>query len=281
MPLASQYRAEDRIFALFVGRSGSGKSVAAASFERPLTDLDFDFRFGGIKSAIDQGIISGDSISYEQFSPRNGWNPVNKWLEQQDVYRMTGQLDLKTIIIDSITSLTRLFVVSSHSEQRGKMIGNLRVSGPGDFNFEASATHQVFDYLRSFKCNIIATAHIIDKYGKLDPSKEYGETGIIGEKLSIRDNLGENIQTYFDNVFRFSRDVVAGKVKYYVEFATDLAKNAYGIPPGRHDITGKNFCDYLKSIIKNPALMTVDVKPTATPIKSTSAAVVLPPPKRV
>lgn len=280
MPNAMQYKTEDRIFALFVGRSGSGKSVAAASFDRPLVDLDMDFRFAGIKAAIDQGIISGDEVSYEQFAPRSGWTPIEKYLMNLDFLRVQGAFPLKTIIIDSVTSLTRLLVVTSHAEQRGKSIGSLRVSGPGDYAFEASATHQVFDYLRSFKCNIIATAHIIDKYGKIDPSKEYSESGVVGEKLSIRENLGENIQTYFDNVFRFSRDVVSGQVKYYVEFATDLAKNAYAIPPGKFDITGKNFSVFFKELIKNPSALKPE-RNVAAPTQPPTPISVLPPPKRI
>lgn len=249
MPMASQYRPEERIFALFCGRSGDGKSVAAASFARPLIDLDFDFRFGGIKAAMDQGIISSEDVEYEQYSPILGWAPVDKWLTQQKSFLLQGQFKYKTIICDSITSLARLLVVTSHVEQKGRTIGALRISGPGDFNFEQSGTHQVFDHLRSFRCNVIATAHVIDKYGKLDPSKEYSESGIVGEKLSIRDNLGENLQTYFDNVFRFSREVISNQVHYYVEFASSLAKNTYGIPPGRYDITNKNFHDFLQGLI--------------------------------
>ncbi|MEK6878919.1 MAG: hypothetical protein AABY22_04890, partial [Nanoarchaeota archaeon] len=50
------------IFALFIGRSKSGKSAAAASFPKPFKELDFDLRANGIKNAIQQGWLSGDDI---------------------------------------------------------------------------------------------------------------------------------------------------------------------------------------------------------------------------
>ncbi len=259
MPEAERYIGDQRIFAMHVGRSGDGKSVAAASYldapgDGTVIDLDFDYRFGGIKSAIDQKIIEGKGIEFEQFNPRKGWDPVDKWLTQAEIYQTdymrTGKFRYKAVICDSLTSLTRLLVVGSHALQGGRKLGQLRISGPGDFNFEANGTHQFFDFLRTFPCHVICSAHLIDKYGKLKPNEEYSEKGVVGEKLSVRDNLGENVLTYFDNVFRFSREVKGNKTFYYVEFATDLAKNSFGIPPGLHDITGKRFYPYLQELIK-------------------------------
>lgn len=247
---ASDYKPDQRIFAMFVARSGDGKSTAAASFPGPVMDLDFDNRFAGIAGAIEQKIYPADGIEYTPFNPRGGWDPVDKMLQQWEMWRISGQFPYKTVIIDSLTSFTRLLVVASHKAQQGKMIGNLRVSGPGDFNFEAAGTHQFFDYLRTFPCNVICSAHIVDKYGKLNKNDQYSETGIIGEKLSIRDNLGENVQTYFDDVYRFERRVYGGKTQFSVNFSTDLAKNKWGIPPGDHDITGKNFYQFLQEKIK-------------------------------
>ena len=249
---AANYKLNQRVFAMFVGRSGDGKSTAAASFPKKLINLDFDLRFGGIAAAIQQKIILGEGIEYTSFNPRGGVDDINNLLMQWEILHKSGNFPYKTVIVDSLTSLTRTMVLASHKLQQGKMIGNLRVSGPGDFNFEASGTHQFFDYLRIFPANVICSAHTVDKYGKLDKSKDYSETGVVGEKLSIRDNLGENVQTYFDNVWKFSRELVNGKIKYYVEFATDLAKNSYGIPPGRYDITGKSFYEFFIELITRP-----------------------------
>jgi len=259
MPSALDYKPDLRIFALFVGRSGDGKTVAADGFPGKVLDLDFDFRFRGVANAGRLGLLELKNIDYEQFNPRGGWDPVDQRLTALDMLRLSGGMfPYKTITVNSITSLTRLFVNASHKLQGGRKLGSLRISGPADFNFEATATHQVFDFLRSWPCNIIATAHIIDKYGK--PEKEFDKDGnwinqyeqnvVVGEKLSVRDNLGENIMSYFDDIYRFSRDEEKGEIRYFVEFAaSDLARNSYGIKPGKHDITGKNFYQYFSELV--------------------------------
>jgi hypothetical protein len=140
------------------------------------------------------------------------------------------------------------------------MIGGLRISGPGDFNFEVSGMKQLVDIMHGFPCNFILSAHILDKYGKPRPrpgmsqseidALVYAPNEIVGEKLNLRDQVGETLLSCFSNVFRFSRESVGGKLKFYVEFASEICGNAFGIPPGVHDITGKNFYNYLQDLIK-------------------------------
>lgn len=258
MPAGTDYKPDLRVFALFVGRSGDGKSVAADGFPGKILDLDFDYRFRGVANGGRLGLLDLKQIDYEQFNPRGGWDAVDKRLVAIDHARLAGQFNYKTVTINSLTSLARLFVNASHNLQGGRKLGSLRISGPADFNFEATAMHQVFDFLRIWPCNIIATAHVIDRYGK--PPKEFDKDGnwinqyegnvVVGEKLSLRDNLGENVMSYFDDIYRFSREDTGSELKYYVQFAGDIARNSYGIPPGKHDITGKNFYQYLTNLVE-------------------------------
>lgn len=242
-----------RIFALFVGRSGSGKSGAAASFPKPFHELDFDYRADGILGAINEGWLNGEGIEYTEFNPRGGFEPVEKLLSQWDMMRIAGSFNLRTIGIGSLGSMTRLLTSTSIRFQNpnATKVGGLKIESPQDYKFETNGTHQVFDFIRAFPCNIICTAHITDKWGKKTITKEnqYLPADVIGEKLSIRDNLGENVQSYFSNVFRFSREEIKGNMRYFVEFSTDLAKNTFGIPPGRFDITGKEFHPFLQDLI--------------------------------
>jgi hypothetical protein len=256
MPAAKNYKSEERIFALCIGRSGDGKSVAESQFPRPLLTFDFDYRFGGVAAAAKVKMENGkslldlDGIEYRQYAPKRGFKPVDTDLEVIDTLFRNGQKPYATIVIDSLTALTRLMVVTSHTLQDGRFVGSLRISGPADFNFEQAGTHQCFDFLKSFPCNILCSAHIVDRYGRVKTKDDpFPMSSVIGEKLSIRDNLGENVLAYFDNVFKFSRDYDGSKVRFYVEFSTDLAKNIFGIPPGKHDITGKNFYAYLQELI--------------------------------
>ncbi len=260
---ASSFKPDQRFFGLFVGRSGDGKSAAEDSFPKKLLEIDFDLRFGGISAALKQGWLHGEAeIEYQQFSPIGGWLPVEKLCTQLDAYRLAGNFPYKTLGVGSLTSLARLLLNFSHGFQKGKFIGpenkksdsnegQIRMSGPGDFNLEATGVHQFFDHLRTYPCNVIVTAHIVDKWGRIKTDENpFPPSEIIGEKLSIRDNLGENVQSYFDNVFRFSRELIGVNMKYFVEFSTDLAKNSYGITPGKHDITNKEFYPFLQELIE-------------------------------
>jgi len=256
MPSLDSYlakpKSEQKFLGLFVGRSGDGKSVAAASFPRPMMILDFDFRISGIEGGVSSKCLENTSgIEYEQFNARTaaGYTKFDNLLVTWETMRQAGTFPYKTIVIDSMFSMSRVFLAQAHAVLKGKFIGSLRMSGPGDYGFEVSATHQVFDFLRMLQCNVICSAHTIDKYGKIDPNDPYSSNEVKGEKLTVRDQLGESVQAYFDNVFRFSRDQGNNKLYYRVEFATDLAKNSYGIGPGQHDVTNKNFHNYLTSLI--------------------------------
>lgn len=250
MPDINEYKDEQRIFALFCATSKSGKSTAAASFPKPYHQADFDLRFAGVKGAVDQGIIDGKGISYTQFNPTRGLPALEKHLTDLENYYVIGQFPYKSYEIASLTNLARLLVLASHGLQGGKTLGGLRISGPADFNFESSGTHQVFDKLRTFPCHIIVSAHIVPKWGKSKGAPEYAPQEVIGHRLSVRDNLGENVQTYFDNVFQFSREMRDEKLHYYVEFANDLAGNTWGIPPGKFEITNKPFYPFLQDLIR-------------------------------
>lgn len=263
------YSPEERIFALFVSRSGDGKSVAAASFPRPYLQDDFDGRFDGVYGAIKQGLISGDGIEFERFYTRNGYEPFQEQLNKFDLARLAGgPFPIKTLEVASVTTMIQALTNSSHKLQGGKKIGNLRMSGPGDFGFEVSGMKQIMDFLQILPCHVIVSAHLIEKWGKPRPrtlggdlksitdlSKDereltqYAANEIVGEKLALRDQPGEVLLSCFSNVFRFSREIENDKLHYYVEFATDMAKNAFGIPPGRFDITGKPFYPFLQELI--------------------------------
>jgi len=253
------YSPETRIHALHISRSGDGKSAAAASYPRPFHQYDYDGRFDGVYGAVKpQGFLEPDGISFDRLYTKNGYEPFQNILDQLEMARITKQFPFKTIELASITSFMQALIVSSHKLQGGKMIGKLRMSGPGDFGFEVTGMKQLMDQLAIMPCNVIISAHVIDKWGKGKIKNSqgvlerdvYGPNEVIGEKINLRDQPGEVLLSLFSNVFRFSREVEGNKMKYYVDFASDVAKNAFGIPPGLHDITGKPFYPYLQDLIK-------------------------------
>lgn len=248
---------DPRIFALFIGRSSSGKTVAAASMPKPLEEIDCDLRANGIVNAIQQGWLSGDGINITQFDPFKGYIQIEKHLNTMYTLAAARQLTVKSIDIGSGTSLVRLLDLSTLNLPANTVgighltLAGLTMTGPADYKFESQAFHKIIDFLRVLPCNITMSAHIVDKYGKRPGAKETDPQVVIGEKLTLGTaNLAENILAVFNDVYKFTKKMVNGEDKYYVEFCTEIARNSFGIPPGEHDITKKNFWEYFQNVVK-------------------------------
>lgn len=250
MPNISQYSPSEKFIALHISRSGDGKSAASASYPKPYYQFDIDGRFDGVWAACKpQGFLDPSGISFDRYYTRQGYEPIQKKFIELEQLATRGAFPYKTIEIASMTTLMQALINSSHKAQKGNEVAGLRISGPGDFNFEVTGMKQVLDFLTSLPCNVIVSAHIIDKWGKKNKKEPYAPNEIVGEKICLRDQPGEVLLSCFSNVFRFSRNEVAGVMRYYVEFATDVAKNTFGIPPGEFDVTGKPFYPFLTDLI--------------------------------
>ncbi len=270
MPKLNDRIQENRFIALFVGRSGSGKTVAEASFDKPLIIQDFDGRVGGAQGLDWQNT---DGIEYDYYPPRMPAliPKLNEKLESLTAANIMGQPLPKTWIVDSITNQTQSFVTQAlsltHSKdrsgQRGKYIGSIAMPGPEDYGLEAQATYDYISFIKSLPIgNIIFSAHLIQEYGKSDPENPFSASVVIGEKLSIRDKIGENIMTHFDHIFKFERLTEGGQEKFYVTFRGGIARSSYSwLPTGRHDWTRKPFKEFMNSFKKEqPNVVTISSK---------------------
>lgn len=262
MPKASDLSPDSRFVALFVGRSGSGKTVAEASFPKPIEFMDFDGRIRGLLGAP---WIDRSEITYTYYPPKmDGLIPaLNKKLEGMMTMASVGQPLPKTFVTDSITNQNYAFICQSigltHTgsnkagDKKGRFIGPIAMAGIEDYGLEAQAAYDYMAFMKSLPFqNIIVSAHYIDRFGK-DPASdsEYAPSVLIGKKLSIRDKISENIQTHFDHIFEFERKVVNGHEKFYVLFRGDLARTSYEkLPEGQIDITGKNFYEVMMGYLK-------------------------------
>ncbi len=260
MPNASELTAEGKFVGLFVGRSGSGKTVAECSFPGKTFDFDFDSRIKGILGAPWlQERIEKKEITFEQFPPREigVLNRLNTKFDSMRASAEGRQLNLDNIILDSVTSECALLIQQAlpitHQNNKGMKFGTFNITGPEDYKLESQGMIATISQLRSFDGvkNILVSAHIIPRWGKADPNNSFSESVQVGEKLSITDKLGENLLIYFDHIFKFSREVVNGQERFYVEFRSDLARTAFSqLPNGKHDITGKNFYDFMMGFLK-------------------------------
>lgn len=262
---------EQKFFAMFVGRHHSGKTVAEMSFPKPLQVEDFDGRItGGQVPWLD---LKG--IKYEPWPPRmEGFiQKLNQKLENMlsaAQMQMMGSAagDIislpKTHVTDSITNQTFAFIAHAlgltHEKEyegkkikAGRWIGPIKMAGPEDYGLEAQATYDYFSTLRSMPIpNVIVSAHLVDMYGfaKDDEGNDliYAPKIVTGQKLSIRDKIGENIQTMFDHVFKFERETVGQTDKFYVTFRGGIACSAFDwLPYGRQEWTKKPFYEFMMS----------------------------------
>ncbi len=247
---------ETKLFALFIGRSGSGKSAAAASLPKPLEELDFDLRANGIRNCIEQGWLNGADIHFTEFDPFKGYMQIENYLNIKYSLIAVKQFGLKSIDIGSLHSLLRLLDLTSlnapsSTGDKHLNIAGLAMTGPGDYKFEASALRKIIDYLRIFPCNVVLTTHIVDKYGKAPGADKYASSTVIGEKLVITANLGEEVLGMFNDTYRFSKEIINNEAHYFVEFNTEIAKNSFGIPPGRFDITCIEFWPFFQKLVES------------------------------
>jgi hypothetical protein len=275
MPNASKLTNEGRFMALFVGPKHSGKTVAACSVQssdptKRTKVLDADGRIRGILGA---SWIDRSRIDYDYFVPNaqtSFYQRVNESLEGLIVQCNTMTNPYETYIGDSLTAITHNFVQDAlpltHAGNKGKKIGVLAMPGPEDYGFESTGTNSFLSCLRSLPIqNIIITAHVVDKYDKPrnnDGSKDtFADSIVVGEKLSLRDKISANATIYFDHIFRFDREIVSGKERFFVEFISDIACTSFtGLKPGYYDITGLNFWEYLQKLLgQNDQVLTPKV----------------------
>jgi hypothetical protein len=270
---ASDLTPEDRFIGLFVGPSNSGKTVAACSFQEPdpsdklIKVFDFDGRIRGLLGAP---WINRNRIKYDYYPPVMNatgisvYTKLNQDFETLLVQCGIGSNPYSTIVIDSVTAQNFVFIrdalrlthggKNKGGTDKGRMIGTLAMPGPDDYNFESVACNSVIAFLKSLPAvNIIVTAHIIDKYEKVDPDDPYSPSVVTGEKLSLRDKIAADILKNFDHKFRFDRKIINGEERFLVEFRGDFACTSYpNMPMGKIDITGKNFRDFLRSLTNDP-----------------------------
>lgn len=249
MPKASDLEPDGIFRGLFVGKSGSGKTGAACSFPGPVENWDFD---GRIRGLLGCPWVDRSRVNYESFPPKAP-GMIKRLMDKVDsmiAMSTQGQLHIKTLIVDSLTAETFAMLCQAKplvqsekdADKKGKRISGYRMTGPEEYGFEADTTYNLLASLRSIPgLNLIVTAHLIDRYDKEDPDDPFSNSVVVGEKLSVRDKIGENIQIYFDHIFKFEKKLEGQTDKHYVRFKGDLARTSYQLPEGRVEVTGVNF----------------------------------------
>ncbi len=283
MPSLDNLTPDSRFMGLFIGRSGTGKKAAVASFPKPILFLDFDGRIRGLTGCpwINlQGL--GDVESFPPKPKQNDYiyQKVNNILEKIQGEVNIGMCKYKTLYMGSLTGAAFDFLqdanILTHQGTKGNKLGPLNMTGPQDYRFQNNAAKQTLAFLRFLRehptgiPNIIVGAHVINRWGKpgtseeeIEKKTERGETTeqiiksvkedfqydsniIIGEKISLTEQLAEDVPIYFDHIFKFEKEMQIGnnEPQHFVQFRSEIARTSFAkLPNGRVNITGKPFYD--------------------------------------
>lgn len=267
---ASQLTNESRFNAMFVGNSGCGKKIAACTFPHPIKYFDMDGRIRGLLGA---SWVERNGIDYKYYPPirrpsdKMVYQELNDDLEQLMIDAGVNRLAYKTIVLASITgefyshlrdatSLTHQFGDKKGENKKGKYIGALAIPDPGDYHFVYVAIRNVLSFFRSLPgVNVIVMGHTVPRYAKPVVDGEiqpYADSVVVGSRLSLTDKAAAEIPTGFDNIFEFSKAFDGQREKFYVQFRSDMARTTYSkLPPGVHDITGRNFYEFIQDKISD------------------------------
>lgn len=197
-----------RFMAMFKGSYKTGKTIAAASWPKPLRIYDFDGRMAPLKLFYKNApgisvqtvgpvsIPSHDIISYKEF--------CKEFEDLQD------RCDFATVVLDSFTSLSNTAItfqlaVAGRSEKKiADKIGRLNAAGlrlPGfdEYNGETTSITQILDVAKILPCHFIMTAHPITKI-ETDGTRVKRVTTL----ASYGQKIASIAPAYFDEVYHFS-----------------------------------------------------------------------------
>lgn len=281
MPSLDNLSPESKFMGLFIGRSGTGKKAAVASYPKPILFLDFDGRIRGLLGC--PWIEMKGLGDVEQFPPKNkqgeySFQKVNDKLEQLQAQANIASIPYKTLYIGSLTGAAFNFLqdanILTHQGGKGNKLGPLNMTGPQDYKFESNGAKQMLAFLRFLFThptgipNVIVGAHVINRWGKPGMTEEelekkqaqglgtekiiteindnfkYSENIVVGEKLSLTEKLAEDVQIYFDHIFKFEKEMLPYNdvPQHFVQFRSDIARTSFAkLPNGKVNITGKPF----------------------------------------
>jgi len=268
MPTLNDLKPTENFVSLVVGKPGSGKTSAIASFtskDSPTYIFDIDHRIKGLEGSREWlGQDVWDNLTFDQYDTRDGFRSIEKqfmvFAEKYD----KRNLEFKNLVIESVGSLSEMFLVDSQTmkglkpgtdfsklkgdQTRGaRIVGNISFPTPDDYNYGKRAFHILFyHYFTHFtKCNIFLSGWTADRWIK-DPNAEsvYAPQIVSGTQLLATNKIASELPGYFDHIWEFDKEETGSAknpLKYRVKFRSGMAKTTMPQIPNEIDITGKNF----------------------------------------
>lgn len=253
---ASDYVPHTRIYGLFKGDPGTGKSIAAMSWaaKGKCRVIDFDGKIGAAinfyKETCKRPDII-DNLEYFQYKTYNdGMLDLAEWTDDPTFNRPGN-----TIIIDTLTTGVDSMLVDigaikgkEKAKDKLKFVGNIQVSDIEDFNAETSALTRLVQGTKfKLECNFIMIAHVVQtRQNMLDGSvKSSRQLITAGKKIAAK------LPAYFDEIYHFDSNqdfgdtnaIRATKYLCYTKHSgDDFARTSLKLPE-KFDFTNRGLYD--------------------------------------
>jgi|SoiMethySBSTD1v2_1073268.scaffolds.fasta_scaffold26988_6 hypothetical protein len=236
-----------RIMALFISDNGNGKTVAAGSFPGPIKFFDFDGRMQPLKLFYpNRKDITYDLVGMEAIRPGPNFPGCISFMDfAREFEDLQDRCPWETVVVDSITALTATAVgfqlgIKSKEGKGKKLTSGIQVPSWDEFNGETSVVQQILDVSKVLPCNVIFTAHPVDKSvdvggGTLKKARSIAAYGTKTPSL---------VPIYFNEIYQFGVEPPSAPNEPAQRFVLtqptgkDMAKTALPLPP-RIDITNK------------------------------------------
>jgi len=187
---------DSKIKLMIYGSSGSGKTVAAVTFPKPLHVCDFD---GKVKSAAaywldkEPAMIEGVTFeNYRQSEDRRVIAEFNTWLRTMREFS-EEDFPYKTIVVDSLTTLAEALLreIIRENPQTNRTFPD--VPAMQDYLVNKTRFTQIITNILALPCNVVVVAHV-----SLDKDEVTGE---MMKSPLLSGKLASIIPVLFDELY--------------------------------------------------------------------------------
>lgn len=205
----------ENFMAMFVGKPGDGKSVAAASWykEGRIRIYDLDRRYRSLLKMYGWDPVARENIDIESYES-DQFEEVERSLN-----KLEGNNPFRTIVFDGLTNLANQLinysiklrgVAGSGREGKGRSLGVIDMTSIEDFGLEARGLRGVLDALADLyinkNINVIMTAHLIqwnEKVGAVNGVGGHEEPRY--QLITAGKKIAGSIGGDFDEMYYFRR----------------------------------------------------------------------------
>lgn len=249
MPTLDNVKVGGPTLILLKGEPGLGKSVAAASYPKPMYIFDFESKMDSIVNYYKNIVKKPEVLQGITYDTYRSWDPA--WLK---LTQLGLTCPYKTIIWDSLTASAWLAIMSivRFKGEGGKKVGTIKVAGIEDYGGEAAALNNTIDQfitLMQMGVTVILTAHVlrvVEKPAGQAPTES--RTLMTGGK-----KVAAGIPGYFHETYHFEIDTIDPATPHYIARTThsgdDFARTSLPLP-AKIDWTRKVFYDEIQRILR-------------------------------